>query len=288
MTEYQPYGVRHFLRDADPEGASELRRRADPLLNGKLLRKGRTADTDQFQLDSITQYRTLVLRRSPFQSRPPSPYRLVWRGHYYEVWQRPPPEPTNIIEHLGVGTVTDPGGVPRCQDVKRLAREAGPGGRLAAVPRDRVIAVGLRHTRHPVAWEAPGYRFALLPDGPGSITTTLRVSEPGDYDVWLGGSVRPEVDLFVDGAERGSVRHQIENDGEHVELGAVHLAPGQHTVAIRFHGSDLHPGSGGVAAPVGPLILTRQDFADTHVLYFAPQRAQQLCGRRWDWIEALR
>src|SRR6266513_1700124 len=53
MTEYQPYGVRHFLRDADPEGASELRRRADPLLDGKLLRKGRTADTDRFQLDSI-------------------------------------------------------------------------------------------------------------------------------------------------------------------------------------------------------------------------------------------
>ena len=34
-------------------------------------------------------YRTLVLRRSPAQSRPPSPYRLIWRGDYYEVWQRP-------------------------------------------------------------------------------------------------------------------------------------------------------------------------------------------------------
>ena len=31
MTEYQPYGVRHFLRDADPEAASELRRRQVPL-----------------------------------------------------------------------------------------------------------------------------------------------------------------------------------------------------------------------------------------------------------------
>ena len=28
MTEYQPYGVRHFLRESEAEGASELRRRA--------------------------------------------------------------------------------------------------------------------------------------------------------------------------------------------------------------------------------------------------------------------
>ena len=40
MTEYQPYGVRHFLRDADPEAASELRRRQVPLRSGRTLPKG--------------------------------------------------------------------------------------------------------------------------------------------------------------------------------------------------------------------------------------------------------
>src|SRR5204863_1398351 len=39
MTEYQPYGARHFLRDAAPEGASELRRRVVPLLSGRGLPK---------------------------------------------------------------------------------------------------------------------------------------------------------------------------------------------------------------------------------------------------------
>ena len=65
MTEYQPYGVRHFLRDAAPEGASELRRRKVPLLSGHGLRKGLTADVDRFQLGGILVYRTLVLRRAP-------------------------------------------------------------------------------------------------------------------------------------------------------------------------------------------------------------------------------
>ena len=33
-------------------------------------------------------YETLVLRRSPVASRPPSAYRRTWSGRYYEVWQR--------------------------------------------------------------------------------------------------------------------------------------------------------------------------------------------------------
>jgi hypothetical protein len=37
MADYEPYGVRHLLRNADPEGASELRRRRIPLRNGNLL-----------------------------------------------------------------------------------------------------------------------------------------------------------------------------------------------------------------------------------------------------------
>ena len=38
MTEYQPYGARHFLREAAPEAASELRERDDPLISGATAR----------------------------------------------------------------------------------------------------------------------------------------------------------------------------------------------------------------------------------------------------------
>ena len=88
MTDYEPYGVRHFLRDAEPEGASEFRRRQIPLDDGSILDKLEVADIDEFQLPAILVYRSLVLRRSATASRPPSVYRLVSRGRHYELWQR--------------------------------------------------------------------------------------------------------------------------------------------------------------------------------------------------------
>ena len=89
MTEYQPYGVRHFLRRLDPEGASELRRRPVQLRDGRLLSKGETAPIDAFAPEALLVYRTLVLLRSGPGGIPPSPFTLVERGRYYDVWQRP-------------------------------------------------------------------------------------------------------------------------------------------------------------------------------------------------------
>ena len=89
MTEYQPYGVRHFLRRLDPEGASELRRRPVPLRDGRVLGKGQTAPIDAFAPEALLVYRTLVLLRSGPGGIPPAPFTLVERGRYYDVWQRP-------------------------------------------------------------------------------------------------------------------------------------------------------------------------------------------------------
>jgi hypothetical protein len=95
MTEYQPYGVRHFLRELDAEGASELRRRLVPLRNGSTVPKAGFADLAAFRPDALLTYRTLVLRRTPVGSRPPDPYRLVWQRRFYEVWQRPETVPVS-------------------------------------------------------------------------------------------------------------------------------------------------------------------------------------------------
>ncbi len=89
MTEYQPYGVRHFLRRLDAEGASELRRRPVLLREGRMLGKGETAPIDAFLPEALLVYRTLVLLRSGPGGIPPSPFTLVERGRYYDVWQQP-------------------------------------------------------------------------------------------------------------------------------------------------------------------------------------------------------
>ena len=65
--------------------------------DGSEVPKGGIADTDELQLEGLFVYRTLVLRRSPEQSRPPSPYQLVDSGEFWEVWQRPAlPPPAGI------------------------------------------------------------------------------------------------------------------------------------------------------------------------------------------------
>src|SRR5262249_51642725 len=59
MTEYQPYGVRHFLRALEPEAASERRTRPVTLRSGGVLDKAEYADIDSFALSDVLVYRTL-------------------------------------------------------------------------------------------------------------------------------------------------------------------------------------------------------------------------------------
>ena len=137
MTEYQPYGVRHFLRNLDAEGASELRVRPVALRNGGILDKAQYADLDAFDLSAVLVYRTLVLRTSPLASRPPSVYVPVWTGRSYEVWQRPL-EPARILAHLPLGNDSDPEGVPSCAAVMHLGSLAAENnGTLVAAERPR-------------------------------------------------------------------------------------------------------------------------------------------------------
>jgi hypothetical protein len=286
MTDYEPYGVRHFLRKEDPEGASELRRRTIPLRNGQSLPKLAVADIDQFQLGGILIYRTLVLRRSPVASRPPSIYTKVWGGRYYDVWQRPEPAPA-ILEHLPLGDATHPTARPSCARVFRLARLAGPGGRLAAAMRSSTpLILDLAQASRPPAWqpsrEAAG---SVYPSTAGQVDTIVSTPGPGRYDVWVGGSFRRKLDVLVDGRQVASERHELSHSGEYAPLGTAELPSGRSVVSLRVGDADLHPGSGDPPFYLGPLILSPEP-RET-VRYVPVRDAASLCGRSFDWIEAL-
>jgi hypothetical protein len=285
MTEYQPYGVRHFLRDADPEGASELRRRRVPLSDGRLLRKAAFADVDAFQLDGLLVYRTLVLRRSPVASRPPSAFHLVWKRRYYEVWQQDALPGPRIVSHLSLGTGLQPAATAPCQDVLRLAAQVRGSGRLAAVVRTPAIVIELSQTVHPADWQSGANPAVLLPRA-GSIEAGVQVSTAGRYGVWIGGSFRRRLEVLVDGRSVGAHRDQLNNDGQYTPLGDAVLSPGVHRVTLRYGGADLRPGSGGPPFPLGPLVLSRAT-ADRPVTYVDPANARTLCGKSLDWVEAL-
>src|SRR5581483_7897754 len=236
MTEYEPYGVRHFLRDLDPEGASELRTRADPLDDGRLLPKGGAADIDAFQLSSVLAYRTLVLRRSPAASRPPSAYALVWRGRYYDVWERQVAAPP-ISAHVALGSGLQPAAVPACRTVRSVARLAGRGGFVLAVPRARSTILSLAAAAHPAGWVTGAKPGTVWPTSGGTLTRTFSVSRSGVYRVSVGGSFVDHLELRVDGRLVTSTNGQLAWPDEQTPLGQIRLDRGAHRLELTLERS---------------------------------------------------
>jgi hypothetical protein len=265
MTEYNPYGARHFLRDLDAEGASELRERVVPLRGGGTVAKGFAVDTDRIDPAALLEYRTLVVRRSPVRSRPPSPYRLVFSGEDYEVWQRPAGYAAPPRESLPLGDGGEPAAVPDCARVTALA--------------ERALAQGGGGARLLAAQHAPVF---------DATAGTLEVPRAGNYRAWLEGSVRGSLELRVDGREIGQARHQLENEGGFIELGQVHLSAGLHEAQLHFGGADLNPGSGGFPRPAtGPLLFAPIGGEEGELVSVPLDQSRRLCGRARDWIEAV-
>jgi hypothetical protein len=260
MTEYEPYGARHFLRHADPESASELRRRLVPLRAGGSLETGDTADVDEFSLEGLLPYRTLVVRRSPLASRPPLPFQLTEAGDDYEVWQAD--ATAEPLHHLSLQEGLSPLGAASCAEIRQLASAPQTAHLAAAVrPAATVIEVG---------------------------QPTFDLAEPGTYGVWLGGSSRGNVEIVVDGKTVAAGGPEIDHAEQYRQLGSVELAAGRHKIALTYEdASPLGPGTGGEEFTIGPIVLATATAADARVKVVDPGEAESLCGRPLDWVEAL-
>jgi hypothetical protein len=212
----------------------------------------------------------------------------VFRGEHYDVWQRRAPATGAVLAHLGLGSGVDPLAAPRCAAVRRVARRAGPGGRIAAATRPAPTVVPLTRTARPDGWGRAGDGHnRVLPRGGGVIDARASVQATDRYDVWLGGSVRSRLDLSVDGRLASSVRHQLNNSGQYMWLGRTRLSRGTHDLGLRLADPDQRPGSGGQPLALGPLALSRAEAPDSRIVRIEPGRARRLCDRRWDWIEAV-
>jgi hypothetical protein len=285
MTEYQPYGVRHFLRNLDAEGASERRVRPVYLRDGGVLRKEAYADLDAFDLRAVLVYRTLVLRSSPVESRPPSVYVPVWADRWYEVWQRPLAT-VQTLEHLSLGSDLDPEGVPPCRDVRSLALMAEHAhGMLVAAQRPKPEVVDLATAKRPPTWAA-GAGGTVLPNTSGTLSTTIRLPRRGVFGFWLGGSFRDRLRLIVDGRTIGTATDQLEETSQLTPFGTVVLHAGEHLVELRYGGSGWRPGMAGAPFLLGPLVVG-VPATESQLLRVRPGSAASLCGRPLDWIEVV-
>jgi hypothetical protein len=306
VTEPEIYADRHFLRKADPEGASDLRLRPVLLSGGQSLVKQGYADSDSFAPDSLSPYRTIVARVSPVASRPPYPYRLTWRGRWYEVWERPAVPSPRLIEHVALGDNSArpycgvarvggrevyrgpcgvaPAAVPGCAQVLKVAADAKrQGAHLIALPRENPAVLEPTSLRLPPGWQAfPASGLAYV-KRPGTATGGLSVGAAGRYVAWLGGSFGRGFEVFLDGRRLGAVRYRLSNTGQYEAVAEVALAAGAHRVELRQGGAGLHPGSAETGDPLGPFVLEPLGAAGRATISVAPEHARSLCGRSLDW-----
>jgi len=282
-TEGSIYGPRHFLRKLDAQGASDRRTNPVLLTDGREPEKGQWVDLDEIQTGELDSYNLLIVRRSPAASRPPANFTLAYQSPRYDVWQREQP-PGTLVEHLPLGTSLDAGDVPSCADVRRLAQEVGPQGKLIAARVGAPVAIGLSTASKPAGWEAPS-TYTVAPSGSGHLSQEIEVPG-GEYELWLGGVVFGGLDLTLDGERVATEQMTIENTGAMEPLGRVKLAAGKHRLEMDYRGADLNPGSALHPYEIGPLELDTPKSGDLGTVTVPPANYRQLCGRRWDWVEA--
>jgi hypothetical protein len=306
LQEGEIYGARHFLRAGQPTAPSEYRRLALALLRGQRLGAGAFADLDSFPLPTILAYRTIVMSRSPTLSRPPSSYRLVWQGRWYQLWERPaspsvvpvlhvPGGDSNVLPYCGISSAGPrdlcsiiPASTPPCSIVQQIGTAAArAGGRVVAFQREQPIVMRASAGRVPAGWEVARGSGTVTPVRPGTMSLRFRLAA-GHYGVWLGGTFGRGFTVSVDGRSVGRVRDLRQGVGAYEHAGTVKLGHGEHTFSLHYPHGGLGPGGGREKdTSLAAVALDPLDGVKSQMLSVSPAAVKTLCGRPLDWIEIV-
>ncbi len=275
MIEYSAYGSRHFLRKLDAEGAGELRRNLIPLRDGKGLGKGAFADIDEFALDSIEKYQTLVLRSSPNSSRPPGNYDLKFIGTYYEVWQKNLEVKLPAL-HFPFGSKGTPSAKPECSFIDSEIAKTLSGNDVAVSPSRSFINLPIGDITNQAS-------------GPGKASvfeSKFDVSDANRFDLWVEGWIKGRAKVLIDDVLVTSVSHVLNVGGSLTKIGAIDLQSGPHVLRVVMDSPWFIPGSGGLSYPMGPFYLSGQN-EKYSVEEVSPKNLNSLCTKPVDWIELV-
>ena len=282
FTDFDEYSL-YVLRDLDVGGPDFIA--PPPAFTGAGALYRYPVELDRLSPSALRGYPLIVSRRDPASSRPPSAYRLLWRGSYYEVWGRRRGAPAAVADFALAGS-------PEAQ-CARIARAAAiarlSGASLLAARSPDVVHIALTGAVRPARWGR--LRQGFLMSTPGTLSAAFSVPRAGVWDVWLQGEIMPVVHVGVDEHPLASVAGQL--DGDSVVLNdigplPVSLSAGAHRLSISRGGFRLAPGDGGAAAlysaflaPAGAPVTQPLDAATT-------ARWRGLCRRSHQWVEVTR
>jgi hypothetical protein len=316
---YEAYADRHFLRAGAPVEPAEYRPVTLPTRSGAVLTKSAWANLDAFPLSTLLPYRSIVTMRSPVESRPPSIYSLVWKGTYYELWQRPEPAPETIIEHIPYGEPNthpycgnsqfgasepvcslNPVAIPSCPQLQSFGRKArGEGAHLVAYQRAIPTFTYGDQVLWPASWLDEQASHTLTATTPGTAVGHIAIPSSQTYEMFLGGAFGRGFEVRVDGRKLGRVKDQLSGFIAYIPVGRVYLTAGVHTFEYVYPHADLTPGNGetlgsGEFAPDGrftslsAVLLQPLQYPPSELISVAPSEATRLCGRPLEWVELVK
>jgi hypothetical protein len=285
VLDFEIYADRYFLREGDPEGASDLRTRRVRLVGGGVAPRLATVDVDDIATRDLWDYDSLVRRRTPVGSRPPSAFSRVYAGAAFEVWRRSTMAP-QALARLPLGEPENPAAVPRCSAVAALA--AKPQTRmLAAAPRAAPVVSDLSAAGIPPPWRTP---TGIRPVVDGTAAVPVQVPAAGRWRVWVGGSALGRLEIRAGGRSLGVHRHELAHQGQWQRFGVASLPRGAAVIQLLYvRGARAGRGAPENQASLGPVALTSaRDERPGRVIEAPPRAYREFCdGRRYDWIEAL-
>jgi hypothetical protein len=275
----------YVLRKQDVGGPDFVYR--PPALAAIAPHHGDPVDLDAVPAAALRSYPLIVTGRDPLASRPPSAYRLLWEGTYYEVWGRRPGAPA-APAHLGLDA-TQPASCAAIGRVARVARARHARIVFAAAP--QIVPVDFAAAA-PAGWRRPvNAQLGVLIRRQGQLRATFTVPHAGVWSLWLQGEIMPTVSIGLDGRRLTSVGGQLRGNvfnPDTLPPIALRLArAGTHALTIARAAGTLAPGDRGSATLQG-LFLTPAAQGTAATLHTtAPGRWRSLCGRRLDWVEAV-
>jgi hypothetical protein len=267
VNEYEEY-TKHYMRrsrGSDPyEGWSASRAQ---LRDRELPVGGHAYDLDELRTAFIERWPLIALRRSPAESVPPSNFRRVWSGRFYEVWQRVAPQP---VRHLPLGHPPyDPTAALPC------------GVNSTALLRPKPLIVPIVNVSPlPAGWSRDARAGTLVTNKGGRIAVAFQAQ--GRVHVWLRGSAFRKLHVLIDGQPVGSVR-ELNGPNQWMDVGLAQLAPGAHRLELVRPTRSLRPGDA-QHDEIGPFALVSGD---------RPRLVQagalrHACGQPADWLDILR
>jgi hypothetical protein len=242
---------------------------------------GHAYTLDEIGFDFYARYPTIVLRRSPVESRPPAGYRRAWRGRWYEVWRRTEPVEAAVRVPFGrpAQTPVTPAVVPPCRELRELSESAEA---VAAVRPPTVVVDLAAPGPLPAGWERYPVPGTLVARGGGTVSATARTAA-GRFRAWVKGSLHRRFELRVDGRRVGDAKH-LNTANQWLRLGELTLRAGPHRVELERPTGSLAPGDA-QGDVVGPVVL--EPLAEARLVRVPRGEGDRLCGLSLDWVERL-